>query len=144
MDANILCTLLSERIAPDKFQLHGTDIHWIGEPTLEELAIVGDVTANYETLASAMVVAQMRKQAIDAIQSVLDEKAREHGFDNIHTAGVWTLSKNVNRKARADALITWSDSVWDFAEAEWALQAAGTPTYTTIEEFIAALPVFTI
>lgn len=85
----------------------------------------------------------MKKQAIDAIQAILDAKARELGFDSIHTAAAWVTSKNPARKARAEALLAWGDAVWDFAEEEWARQEAGNPTYTEIEEFIAALPEFT-
>lgn len=88
------------------------------------------------------IQAQMKGQAVNAIQATLDAKARELGFDSIHTAAVWTISKNPARKARADSLVTWADSVWDFAEAEWEKQAAGTPTYTDVESFLAALPEF--
>jgi len=84
----------------------------------------------------------MKRQAIDGVQAILDAKAKELGFDTIHTAAVWTISKNPARKARADALVTWGDAVWDFAEAEWEKQEAGNPTYTEIEAFIAALPKF--
>lgn len=85
---------------------------------------------------------KLRKNAIDAIQSILDAKAQELGFDSIHTSGMWRDSSNPDRKARAQALFLWGDAVWDFAEAEWERQAAGTPTYTTIDDFLAALPVF--
>lgn len=86
--------------------------------------------------------AQMKQQAIDGIQSILDAQAKTLGFDSIHTAAVWTISKNVARKARADALVAWGDAVWDFAEAEWEKQAEGKGTYTDIETFLADLPKF--
>lgn len=83
-----------------------------------------------------------KKQAIDAIQAILDAKAKELGFDSIHTAAVWQTSKNPDRAARAIALVEWGDSVWDFTEAEWANQEAGTPTFTDVETFLGALPEF--
>jgi hypothetical protein len=54
MDANILCQLIAKRIPPDQFQFWGTEIHWMAESydTPENRAIVDDVIANYETLAS--------------------------------------------------------------------------------------------
>ena len=109
------------------------EVRWV---TQEEYAALTAPTAEE---AAAM----MKKQAIDAIQGILDAKARELGFDSIHTAAAWVTSKNPARKARAEALLTWGDKVWDFAEEEWARQEAGNPTYTEIEAFIAALPEFT-
>jgi len=86
--------------------------------------------------------AQMKQQAIDGIQTILDAQAKALGFDSIHTAAVWTISKNEARKARADALVAWADSMWDYAEAEWEKQAEGKGTFTTVDEFLAALPKF--
>lgn len=53
MDTGMLCTLLAARIEPEKFQVRGTEIRWMVEPTADELAIAADVVANYETLAVA-------------------------------------------------------------------------------------------
>ena len=88
------------------------------------------------------VAAQMKQQAISGIQSILDAQAKAYGFDSIHTAAVWTISKNEARKARADALVAWGDAVWDFAEEEWEKQAEGKGTYLAVEAFLAALPKF--
>jgi len=142
MKADILCNLLKEMIDPAKFMLKGTEVHWLSEPTAEEQALAANVIANYDTLAAAYQAAQMKQQAIDAIQSILDAQAQALGFDSIHTAAVWTISKNEARKARADALVLWADSVWDFAEAEWEKQGKGVSTFTTVAEFLAAVPAF--
>ena len=88
------------------------------------------------------VATQMKQQAIDGIQSILDAQAKAYGFDSIHTAAVWTISKNPARKARADALVLWADSVWDYAEAEWVKQGKGESTFKTVAEFLAAVPAF--
>lgn len=88
------------------------------------------------------IQAQTKERAIQAIQGILDSKARELGFDSIHTAAVWTISKNPARKARADALVAWGDKVWDAAEAEWEKQSEGKGTFTTVDEFLGALPKF--
>lgn len=142
MNADILCALVAERIDPTKFQVWGTEVKWLVEPTAEELAAVADVIANYDTLAPAYQGQKMKKQAIDGVQAILDAQAKEYGFDSIHTAAVWTISANPARKARADALVAWGDAVWDWAEAEWAKQEAGTPTYMDVETFLAAVPAF--
>jgi hypothetical protein len=55
MDANILCTLLAQRIPPEQFQLWGLEVHLMSPEyvTPENRAIVSDVIANYEALAAA-------------------------------------------------------------------------------------------
>jgi len=60
MEANILCTLLAQRIPPEQFQLWGLDIHWMDEAynTPENQAIVVDVIANYDTLEVEYLKAQ--------------------------------------------------------------------------------------
>lgn len=142
MDREILLQLLMERVDAEKFQLRGLDVHWMVEPTQEDLAAVSDVIASYEALAAVYVAGQMKQQAIDGVQAVLDSQAKELGFDSIHTAAVWTISKNEARKARADALVLWADSVWDFAEAEWEKQSKGASEFNTVEAFLKALPAF--
>ena len=103
----------------------------------------GDALPDIETLHDASYLkSEMQKQAINAIQSILDAQAKTLGFDSIHTAAVWTISKNPARKARADALVAWGDAVWDFAEAEWEKQSEGKGTFTTVDEFLAAAPKF--
>ena len=84
----------------------------------------------------------VKDHAIDRVQSILDAQAKALGFDSIHTAAVWTISKNEARKARADALVAWADSMWDYAEAEWEKQGKGESTFTTVDEFLAAAPKF--
>lgn len=97
MNANILCTLLSQRIPPEQFQLHGLEVVFFdpdknNKPctapnespydTPENRAIVEDVIKNYDTLAKdieksmqeatdseALISAKIREQAITALQS---------------------------------------------------------------------------
>ena len=84
MNANILCTLLAQRIPPEQFQLWGLDIHWMKEEydTPENRAIVADVIKNYDTLAGdmersmqeaadteALISAKIREQAITALRA---------------------------------------------------------------------------
>ena len=61
MNANILCTLLAQRIPPEQFQLWGLEVHWMDEAynTPENQAIVSDVVANYDTLEAAYIKSQL-------------------------------------------------------------------------------------
>jgi len=54
MNAQILCTLLAQRIPPEQFQLWGLEVHWMDKAynTIENQAIVADVIANYDTLVA--------------------------------------------------------------------------------------------
>lgn len=90
----------------------------------------------------AVDVLKLKARATNEVQAILDSKARELGFDSIHTSGMWRDSSNPDRRARAQALFLWGDAVWDFAEAEWAKQAAGNPTHLTLEAFLADVPAF--
>jgi len=136
MTIKVLAQLLKNAgIDPTKFRVSGIEadeIIWPVAPTAEETALAADVIANYDTLAAAYQAAQMKQQAIDGIDAILDAQARELSFGTIDTAAKWTLSKNPARKARADALVAWADSMWDYAEAEWAKQAEGKGTYSTV------------
>lgn len=113
--------------------------------TADQIEVKWVTDAEYAALTAPTaeeVAAQMKQQAIDGIQSILDAQAKAYGFDSIHTAAVWTISKNEARKARADALVAWADSMWDFAEAEWEKQGKGESTFTTVAEFLAGAPKF--
>ena len=92
MDANILCTLLAQRIPPEQFQLHGLEVVFFdpdknNKPctapnespydTPENRAIVADVIKNYDTLAGD--IEKSMKEAADApneLTSVIDSMAR--------------------------------------------------------------------
>ena len=142
MKTGTLNKLLSAKLNPERFQVRGTAIYWLATPTAEETALAADVIANYDTLAVAHQAQKMEQQAIDGIDAILDAQAKAYGFDSVHTAAVWTISKNEARKARADALVAWADSMWDYAEAEWEKQGKGESTFTTVAEFLAAGPKF--
>lgn len=86
--------------------------------------------------------ANAKQQAVDAIQAVLDAKAREYGFDSIHTAMTWIGCADAEMDAEAKALQAWGAKVWRFARDEWKNQEAGKGAYVTIEAFLKALPGF--
>jgi hypothetical protein len=120
------------------------DLRFVDAPDADDIVLTGvERLPDINILHDAEHLAEItKKQAIDGIQAILDAKAKELGFDTVHTGAVWTISKNVARKARADALVAWGDAVWDFAEAEWEKQSEGKGTFTTVDEFLAALPKF--
>lgn len=89
MDADILCTLIAQRIPPEQFQLQGVEIIFfdpnenskpVGSPsespydTPENRAIVEDVIKNYDTLAAEYI---SQKEAKDAEEAAIKTKEAE-------------------------------------------------------------------
>jgi ABC-type branched-subunit amino acid transport system substrate-binding protein len=72
MDAQILCTLLAQRIPPEQFQLWGNDVHWMSPDfdTKENRAIVEEIKANYPELAAAYEAKQTILQEIVKLESL--------------------------------------------------------------------------
>lgn len=144
MDGYILGQLLHDRLGPGKFLMRGEEVWWQVKPSDDDLAAVDDIINNYDSLAATHELHLAKQQAMTAIQNILDAKAKDLGFDSIHTAAAWLTSKNPARAARAQALLDWGDKVWDFAENEWSLQGTGQPTFVDVESFLASLPTFGI
>ena len=82
MNAQILCTLLAQRIDPTHFQLWGLDVHWMlpEYDTPANRAIVADVIANYTTLEVAYLAEQ--QAAHDAEEARKAAKAQAF-LDNL-------------------------------------------------------------
>jgi len=103
MDATILCTLLAQRIPPEKFQLWGRDVRWMDEQfnTPENSAIVADVTAKYDTLAAAYLAEQ---QAAEQAQAATQAAKAQAFLDNLPS---WPLISDAVDKiaSLADAKI---------------------------------------
>lgn len=54
-------------------------------------------------------------------QAIIDAKAKEYGFDSIHTAGIW-----IGRRPMATELIDWAASRWNALDQIKADVLAGT------------------
>ena len=105
MNANILCTLLAQRINPEYFQLWGLDIHWMKEEydTPENRAIVADVIANYPSLESTYLAEIEVAQAAEAAR--IEAKAQAL-IDNLPSwAQVSTAVDNISNLADAKIFI---------------------------------------
>jgi hypothetical protein len=87
MDADILCTLLAQRIDPQKFQLHGLKVVWMKQPTNDDLAIVDDVLKKYDALAGEVKVEADKELLIRAEEKRL---LREQAISNLVAEGKLT------------------------------------------------------
>lgn len=87
---------------------------------------------------------QKVKAFTDLIQSLLDGKAREFGYDDIKTAVTYADEPAVAKfQQEGMALRAWRSQVWAFGYAWLAEVEAGTRPEPTPEEILMALPAFT-
>jgi len=103
MESGILCSLLSKRIDPEKYQVRGTDVFWLQTPTSEDLDNAVYVTDNYEALAEAYLAEESAAQA--ATQANAEAKAQAI-ITNLPTwAQVSTVVDNISNLAEAKVFI---------------------------------------
>jgi len=91
MDANILCTLLAQRIDTTHFYLSGIEVHWKKDDydTPESKAIVADVIANYETLAAAYKA----EQAVKGEEAKIKASLVEIDLKSIRSLREWVVKQ---------------------------------------------------
>ena len=86
----------------------------------------------------------VKDHAIDRVQSFMDTKAREYGYDHILSASSYVTSTFPKFKAEGIAFAKWRDDVWLYCYAVLAEWEAGTSKITTEDELIASLPEFKV
>lgn len=78
--------------------------------------------------------------AINAVQEMMDLKAKERGYDNILSACTYATNTNTKFAAEGQACVTWRDSVWSACYQIMADVASGTVPEPTLNELLAELP----
>ena len=84
---------------------------------------------------------EIQKQLTDGVQSYMDTKAQERGYDNIHTACSYVNSTDEVFKAEGAACLAWRDQVWRKCYDILAEVKQGKRAVPILEEVIAELPV---
>jgi len=80
---------------------------------------------------------QIQQETMQAIQDMLDNKAREYEFKSIHTAGIWR-----GLRPHADDLVTWGAACWNKADEIRAAVIAGERPMPTMANVLAEMPEF--
>lgn len=75
----------------------------------------------------------------NAIQSMLDGKARERGYDSIFTAISYLGDENEKYAAEAAALKSWRSTVWTYSNAELDRVLAAERPQPTVADFLIEL-----
>jgi len=71
-----------------------------------------------------------------AIQSMLDAKARERGYEGILSGASYAGDPNPVYAAEGTTLKAWRSAVWTYANAELAAVQAGASEAPTVEAFL--------
>lgn len=87
---------------------------------------------------------ESKLHAIDRVQSFMDAKAKELGYDHILSASSYVTSTFPKFKAEGIAFAKWRDGVWLHCYSVLAEWEAGTSVITTEDELIASLPEFKV
>lgn len=72
----------------------------------------------------------------NAIQAMMDAKARERQYDGIQSAITYRGDGNARFAAEAEALFAWRSAVWTYATAQLAAVMAGSRTQPTVADFV--------
>lgn len=92
-------------------------------------------------VAPAPTLTELRPAYEAAVQVHLDSVARQHGYDNVHTACAYAGAPNPFQ-AESQQFIAWRGAVWVAAFALFQQVEAGTVPLPTPEDAIASLPAF--
>lgn len=84
---------------------------------------------------------QLKNHYTGIVQSYMDEKAQERGYDNIHTACSYANSTDEVFRAEGQACLAWRDAVWRKCYGILDEVTAGTRPVPTDAEVVAELPV---
>jgi hypothetical protein len=86
----------------------------------------------------------VKDHAINRVQTFMDAKAKELGYDHLLSAMSYDTSTVPKFKAEGIAFKKWRDDVWLYCYAVLAEWEAGTSKITTEDELIASLPEFKV
>jgi len=86
--------------------------------------------------------ASIKSRLTSAIQSMLDETAKERGYDSILSLCTYATSTNAKFAAEGQAAVEWRDEVWAKGYAILADVESGARAIPTVDELLAELPNF--
>jgi len=87
-------------------------------------------------------LASTKSRLISAIQSMLDDKAKERGYDSILSLCTYATSPTAKFSDEGQAGVSWRDEVWAKGYAILADVESGSRAIPTVDELLAELPNF--
>ena len=87
-------------------------------------------------------LASTKSRLTSAIQSILDETAKERGYDSLLSLCTYATSTNAKFSDEGQAGVSWRDEVWDKGYAILADVESGARAIPTVDELLSELPDF--
>ena len=103
---------------------------------------MGQVNVKSAAVLQEEFLASTKSQLISAIQSMLDEKAKERGYDSILSLCTYATSPNKKFADEGQAGVSWRDEVWAKGFTILADVEGGERAIPTVDELLAELPAF--
>ena len=122
------------------------DLRFVGDsytPQQGEKVVNGDVLPDIERLHEPSYLLRLQLQnATNALQETMDSKAREYGYDNVHTASSYADSDDPTFRTEGRSFKKWRESAWIYARSVRDEVLSGNPPFSTIEQFLESAPAF--
>ena len=103
---------------------------------------MGQVNVKSATTIQEEFLVSTKSRLTSAIQSMLDEKAKERNYDSILSLCTYATSPTAKFSDEGQAGVSWRDEVWAKGYAILADVESGSRAIPTVDELLAELPSF--
>ena len=103
---------------------------------------MGSINVKSAVVLQEEFLASTKSRLISAIQSMLDETARERGYDSILSLCTYATSPTAKFSDEGQAGVSWRDEVWAKGYAILADVESGSRAIPTESELLSELPSF--
>jgi len=103
---------------------------------------MGQVNVKTAAIIQEEFLASTKSRLTSAIQSTLDDKAQERGYDSILSLCTYATSTAAKLSAEGQAGVSWRDEVWAKGYTILADVESGSRAIPTVDELLAELPNF--
>lgn len=108
----------------------------------EYMHLDGDNNWYFEIPSTVVTPEQRIKEIQDAVQNLLDSKAKEKMYDSALSIATYAISSDEIFKAEADAFVVWRDRCWRKCYDILAQFQSGEIEMPSVENVIEQLPTF--
>jgi hypothetical protein len=103
---------------------------------------MGSINVKSAAVLQEEFLASTKSRLTSAIQSMLDETAKERGYDSILSLCTYATSPTAKFSDEGQAGVSWRDEVWAKGYAILADVESGSRAIPTVDELLAELPDF--